>query len=614
MKRVFLTGTASLVGAEILRALLRRHEVHSIGLLMPADEAARTQALQRLEAFTGPLPLSVRVITGDMRLPRFGFSMRAWNALAASIDLGIHCGQREVTDQNLDLARHANVVPVENWIDLLERNASLRLHHLSTAFVGGTRRGLFTEFDLDCGQQFHNAYERSKFEAETRLRESRVADRVAVYRPSHVLGCAATGEAFDFGGAYPLLATIAAASILPGDGRARIDFIPADYVASAMVALALDHAAGTFHLACGWETSLPVRDAVKLAAKGRDRRRGARLVPRVAAWPLQLTSDSLAFTTARDLLHQGPVFDTYLADRALRPLGVERPAPAQWLETATRHAALRAWKPRAAIELERPAVQLIEACARKFHRIGDVNVAFRDVGEGEPVVFLHGFSGAQAWDGVVERMAAGRRALVIETLGLGDTEAPASADYSLTAEAARVRGLLSALGISSAHVVGNDTGGLVAGLVAVRWPQCVRSLVLSDCDTHGPWPPRHIASAGSLGNLLKIPFIGRPDRERRMRLRRFLRSVNRDELAGISQLLPQLEVPAMVIWGADNTSYSPSWARTLYDTIPAVRRLELIPFAGISCHAERPDLFARHLAEFFEEVAPSVTTAAARAR
>src|SRR6185436_8965957 len=246
MRRVFLTGAATLVGAEVLRALLHRIEVHSIALLMPADETLRTQTLQRLEAFAGPMPRSVSVITGDMRLPRFGLSVEAWKTLASSADIGIHCGQREVPDQNLELARQANVAPVENWIYLLERNPSLRLHHLSTALVGGARRGLFTEFDLDCGQRFHNAFEHSKFEAETRLRQSSVTDRVAVYRPSHVLGCAATGQAFDFGGAYPLLATIAAASILPGDARARIDFVPADHVASAIVALALDHAAGTF--------------------------------------------------------------------------------------------------------------------------------------------------------------------------------------------------------------------------------------------------------------------------------------------------------------------------------------------------------------------------------
>jgi pimeloyl-ACP methyl ester carboxylesterase len=56
----------------------------------------------------------------------------------------------------------------------------------------------------------------------------------------------------------------------------------------------------------------------------------------------------------------------------------------------------------------------------------------------------------------------------------------------------------------------------------------------------------------------------------------------------------------MIVWGADDAYLSPSWAKSLYDSIPGARRLELIPFAGASCHEERPDIFARLLDEFFD--------------
>lgn len=327
-----MTGAASLVGAEVLRELLRRRDVEAISLLMPAD-GAKTMA--RLIGYLGPMPESVTMVSCDLRMPRFGLSSRSWDELGTSVDLGIHCAQREVADQNAERAREENVQPVEHWIDLLERNPALRFHHLSTAFIGGSRRGLLTEFDLDCGQQFHNVWERSKFAAEVALRKSAASERVTIYRPSHTLGCS-TGEAFDLGGAFPLLATLAMASVLPGDGRARIDLVPADYVASSMVALACADATGTFHLACGWEDSLPVQTAAALAAKAAGRSRGPRMFPRAVAWPLRLGSKSLTFTTARDLLHQGPVFDTFLSDRALLPLGIIRPAPQSWLASSVR--------------------------------------------------------------------------------------------------------------------------------------------------------------------------------------------------------------------------------------------------------------------------------------
>ena len=333
-RRILLTGAASLVGAEVLRDLLRRRDVESICLLMPADGA---RAMARLRGYVGHSADSVTTIVCNLHSPHFGLSSTAWDSLAVSFDLGIHCAQREVADQNVERAREANVLPVENWIALLDRNPALRLHHLSTAFIGGTRRGLLTEFDLDCGQQFHNAWERSKFEAEGALRASGASDRVTVYRPSHTLGCS-TGESFDLGGSFPLLATLSSSSVLPGDAHARIDLVPADYVASSMVELACANATGTFHLACGWEDSLPVRTAANLAAKARGRSRGARMLPRAIAWPLRLAHSSLAFTAARDLLHQGPVFDTFLSDQALQPLGVFRPAPQSWLASSVRRA------------------------------------------------------------------------------------------------------------------------------------------------------------------------------------------------------------------------------------------------------------------------------------
>ena len=133
--RVLLTGAATLLGAEVLRELLRS-EVEAILLLMPDEEPMRRRDLDRLAAYLGAIPGSVKTVAGDLRLPRFGLSMAGWEELAESFDIGFHCAQRETKDQNLELSRQANVRPVETWIKLLGRNQSLRLHHLSTGFVG----------------------------------------------------------------------------------------------------------------------------------------------------------------------------------------------------------------------------------------------------------------------------------------------------------------------------------------------------------------------------------------------------------------------------------------------------------------------------------------------
>jgi nucleoside-diphosphate-sugar epimerase len=341
MTGIVLTGAATMTGSEVLKELLECRDVTSIQLLLPGGRSA-----ERVHAHLGPLPASVRMIEAKLDQPHFGLSLEAWENLGALSDVVIHCAQRETQDQQLEVARRANVLPVDNLIELLERSPELRLHHLSTAFVGGTRRGLFTEFDLDCGQGFHNAFERSKFEAEKHLRESSVSGRVTIHRPSHTL---ARGPAVELGGASPLLAALAAASLLPGDPKARVDFVPADYVAGAIVALLRKEAEGTFHIACGWDASLPVKRAAALAAKGRGLGSGAWILPRIASWPLRLfgtatrnglSTRRLAFTTTRDLLNQGPVFDTFRTERAL---DIPCPAPESWLANAVRLGEARHW-------------------------------------------------------------------------------------------------------------------------------------------------------------------------------------------------------------------------------------------------------------------------------
>jgi len=168
---------------------------------------------------------------------------------------------------------------------------------------------------------------------------------------------------------------------------------------------------------------------------------------------------------------------------------------------------------------------------------------------------------------------------------------------------------------------------VLAQLFAVRWPQCVKSLVLSDCDGHAE-PP---AQFGSLAALMRVPAVARSrigfgrmfhdkslltrerlaqliapvaaSRERRVRLKRFLRAFDPADLASLHHRLAQLEVPTMIIWGGDNAVWSPSWGKQLYDAIPGARRFELIPFAGSAGHEERPDRFVELLAEFWGELA-----------
>jgi pimeloyl-ACP methyl ester carboxylesterase len=114
---------------------------------------------------------------------------------------------------------------------------------------------------------------------------------------------------------------------------------------------------------------------------------------------------------------------------------------------------------------------------KRFVRVGDARVAYYEEGRGEPVLLLHGcpFS-SFVWRKVIPRLSPRYRCLAPDLLGLGDTETPNDADWSLRAQAAMVVGFLAALDVQRAHVIGHDHGGALAQLLAAERPERVDPL------------------------------------------------------------------------------------------------------------------------------------------
>src|SRR5207253_3175529 len=72
---------------------------------------------------------------------------------------------------------------------------------------------------------------------------------------------------------------------------------------------------------------------------------------------------------------------------------------------------------------------------------------------------------------------AGYRTIVVEPLGIGSSARPQRADYSLTAQADRIAGVLDSLGIRQAFVIAHSLGGAEGFRLAYRRPDLVRGLI-----------------------------------------------------------------------------------------------------------------------------------------
>jgi pimeloyl-ACP methyl ester carboxylesterase len=117
-------------------------------------------------------------------------------------------------------------------------------------------------------------------------------------------------------------------------------------------------------------------------------------------------------------------------------------------------------------------------------RHGDVEIAYLDEGEGDPVVLVHGFASNKetnwvnpGWVGALTR--AGRRAIALDNRGHGaSSKLYDAAAYHSASMADDVRALIDHLRLDRADLMGYSMGARICAFLAVDRPERVRSLVL----------------------------------------------------------------------------------------------------------------------------------------
>ena len=111
-----------------------------------------------------------------------------------------------------------------------------------------------------------------------------------------------------------------------------------------------------------------------------------------------------------------------------------------------------------------------------------VKTNYLEAGAGPPVVLVHGSGpGVTAyanWRLVIPALSDRFRVIAPDMVGFGFSERPDGADYSVQTWADQVVGLLDALGLDNASIVGNSFGGAIALRIATQHPDRVDKLVL----------------------------------------------------------------------------------------------------------------------------------------
>jgi fengycin family lipopeptide synthetase D len=205
LEHVLLTGATGTLGIYLLRELLTQTRARITAVVRGEDDEAAHRRLA--DHYRGRFGRSlaadgggrVTVLTGDLSLPGFDMEKTVYDGLEADVDTILHSAALTSHYGDWEVFRAANITSVENLADFARRGRAKAMHHVSTTSIGagrikGRTRALFTEFDVDMGQESGNLYVRSKLMAEIALKKLREDGLpVNVYRAGNITCDSQTG-------------------------------------------------------------------------------------------------------------------------------------------------------------------------------------------------------------------------------------------------------------------------------------------------------------------------------------------------------------------------------------------------------------------------------------
>jgi pimeloyl-ACP methyl ester carboxylesterase len=255
-----------------------------------------------------------------------------------------------------------------------------------------------------------------------------------------------------------------------------------------------------------------------------------------------------------------------------------------------------------------------------------LDIGYRESGAGAAIVFLHGIgSSSEGWEAQLAHFGNAQRAIAWDAPGYGgsgdlDPLAPAASDY-----ADALAGLLDALKVARATLVGNSLGALMAAAFAKRYPARTAALVLSDAAAgHGKLSEedRNERLMQRLDDVAELGPAGMAEKRvgkllgskavpgarnaalkvmSKIRPKGYGQAARMLSLGDIFAELAGCRAPSLVVCGAEDQITPPEGNRKIAAALGA--RFELIDGTGHLPYLEAPERFNALVGAFLSETA-----------
>lgn len=262
------------------------------------------------------------------------------------------------------------------------------------------------------------------------------------------------------------------------------------------------------------------------------------------------------------------------------------------------------------LELKPEARPPGQGFVQKFVTVDGVRVGYWQAGSGDPVVMLPGSAGLDL-SIAMDLLAQHFTVFAMDPPGWGHAPAEGQA-MTRAALAEQMAGAACAIGLERYAVVGTSMGCSVALLLALTHPECVRSLVLDGATEFrgnghvGTAAPR--AGANVRRHTDRRPWATPAflEDQWRRRLRLFEGGYERGPLYDheLAERCKTLEVPVLVIYGADDGLILPSCGREYKALIPLCEFV-MVYGANHDIQADRPEAYAELVTDYLTRGSPA---------
>ncbi|MCW4023455.1 MAG: AMP-binding protein [Candidatus Bathyarchaeota archaeon] len=258
LRTILLTGANGFIATQIAKNLIQKEDTEIVALVRARSMQDAKAKLMRewwdYPELVNSLGTRIHAVNGDVSKLHLGLTPKEYTNVAQKTTHIIHT----VADWRilpLDVLRITNVQGTANVIAFAreaKKHHLERLSHVSTAYVAGGATGTITEDQLTDEFGFYSTYEHTKYEGEKLIQNAKAELPISVFRPSMVVGDSETGVIKTFNTLYfPMkLYLMGKLHVLPVSKNLKLNIVPVDYVAKAVVQLTFEAKAQgkTFHL------------------------------------------------------------------------------------------------------------------------------------------------------------------------------------------------------------------------------------------------------------------------------------------------------------------------------------------------------------------------------